>query len=582
MGRSPWPAAAATRPPGRQGRIWEREDGRSRLLPIAIILGAIGVVFVVGSLPPRPLLVTGANRSLAARTVRGAVHVHSTRSDGLGDKAAIAAAARRAGLQFVVFTDHGDGTRQPDLPAYVEGVLCLDAVEISTDNGHYIGIGAARSPYPLGGSGVSVVEDVRRLGGFGTAAHPTSNRRDLQWSDWEAPIDALEWLNTDSEWRNESRLHLAALIVPYLFRPAGALGRVLDRPETALLKWDDLIRRRRVLGIAGNDAHGGTGRRVEDESDRWSLRMPSYEASFRTFSTNVPLGQPLSGDAPADAAAIVDTLKAGRFYTEVDGVATGATLEFTARTSGASAEQGGLLNGEGAATFRAVAQLPPGAILVAYTNGQVVGESRTGTLEFSSDKQGGHRVEVHVPGAPGTPPVPWLVSNPIFRLPPAVEAPSPSGTVIRELKDPSWRIEKEEGSQGTVRNSQAGVEFTYRLREGSRASQFVALATDLTDVPEFDGVRFSVQSAAARRLSVQLRFSRDGEARWRKSVYVDSTRQVITVPVESLRRADGPPARPAVQRATSLLFVVDLTNAIPGDSGRIEIADVALVRFATQ
>jgi hypothetical protein len=546
--------------------------------PIAVVLAAIGVFVVVGTLPPKPIHVMGANSALLGRTVRGAVHIHSTRSDGLGDKASIAAAARRAGLQFVVLTDHGDGTRQPDSPAYVDGVLCVDGVEISTDDGHYMAIGAERSPYPLGGSGASVVEDVRRLGGFGIAAHPTSNRRDLQWSDWEAPIDALEWLNTDSEWRNESRVHLSALIVPYLFRPAGALSRVLDRPETALLNWDDLIQRRRVLGIAGNDAHGGIGGRVEDQSDRWSVRIPSYEASFRTFSTNVSLKQPLSGNASVDAAAILELLKAGRFYTEVDAVATGATLEFTGRTAEESVEQGSVLGGEGIATFRAAAQLPPGAVLVAYTNGEVVGESRTGTLEFKSDEQGGHRVEVHVTGAPGMPPVPWLVSNPIFRLPPTIDVPAPTGTVIRGLKEASWRIEKEEGSQGTVRTSETGVEFAYKLREGARVSQFVALATDLADVPEFDALRFSVQSVAPRRLSVQLRFSRDGDARWRKSVYVDSTRRVVTIPVEGLRRADGPPARPAVQRATSWLFVMDLTNAAPGDSGKFEMADVALVR----
>ena len=57
---------------------------------------------------------------MRARTVAGAFHVHSTRSDGIGDREAIAAAAARAGLQFVVITDHGDATRQPDPPAYMQ------------------------------------------------------------------------------------------------------------------------------------------------------------------------------------------------------------------------------------------------------------------------------------------------------------------------------------------------------------------------------------------------------------------------------------------------------------------------------
>ena len=40
-------------------------------------------------------------------------------------------AAARAGLKFVVFTDHGDATRPPNPPTYRSGVLCLDGVEVS-------------------------------------------------------------------------------------------------------------------------------------------------------------------------------------------------------------------------------------------------------------------------------------------------------------------------------------------------------------------------------------------------------------------------------------------------------------------
>ena len=37
----------------------------------------------------------------------------------------MAAAAARAGLKFVIFTDHGDGTNPPVAPEYIGGVLCL-------------------------------------------------------------------------------------------------------------------------------------------------------------------------------------------------------------------------------------------------------------------------------------------------------------------------------------------------------------------------------------------------------------------------------------------------------------------------
>ena len=90
-------------------------------------------------------------RAPPASTVRGAFHIHSDRSDGSGSVDAIAAAAARAGLQFIILTDHGDGTRAPDAPAYRSGVLTIDGVELNTTSGHYAAIGLPASPYPIAG-----------------------------------------------------------------------------------------------------------------------------------------------------------------------------------------------------------------------------------------------------------------------------------------------------------------------------------------------------------------------------------------------------------------------------------------------
>ena len=364
------------------------------------------VVLVVSAVPPPSVRVSGADTALAGRTISGAFHVHTTRSDGLGDKTAVAEAARRAGLKFVVLTDHGDATRTPDPPEYVAGVLCLDGVEISTNGGHYVAVGAQPSPYPLGGESAAVVEDVARLGGFGVAAHPLSPRAELAWSDWSAPIAGLEWLNADSEWRDESRGALTRALLGYVFRPAGALAGLFDRPETALSRWDAVTATRRVLAIAGHDAHGGIGRRIEDGSQGRSIRIPSYDATFRSFSTRAILERPLTGDAAADGAAVLDSLRSGRFFTVVDAIASGVvTLEFTGRTAAETVAQGSILGG-GAATFSARAAVPRGATLVAFRNGAEVSRREGGALEFESSESGAHRVEVHVAGAPGQPPVP--------------------------------------------------------------------------------------------------------------------------------------------------------------------------------
>ena len=106
-------------------------------------------------------------------------------------------------------------------------MLVIDAVEISTTGGHYVALGLPRAPYRLAGEPRDVVEDVARLGGFGIVAHPDSPKDDLRWRDWTLPFDGIEWLNADSEWRNEGTLGVAACPRHLLVaRPGNRRGRL--------------------------------------------------------------------------------------------------------------------------------------------------------------------------------------------------------------------------------------------------------------------------------------------------------------------------------------------------------------------
>ena len=168
------------------------------------VVTVIGIVLIGWwMLLPPPAQPTPAWQS-SSPIVRGAYHIHSDRSDGSGSVEDIAKAAADAGLKFIILTDHGDGTRTASPPAYLSGVLVIDAVEISTTRGHYAALGVAEAPYPIAGEPADVIEDVRRLGGFGFIAHPDSPRVSLAWQDFHARFDGLEWLNTDTGWRDES------------------------------------------------------------------------------------------------------------------------------------------------------------------------------------------------------------------------------------------------------------------------------------------------------------------------------------------------------------------------------------------
>ena len=535
------------------------------LLAALLLISLAGLPWPAGIIPP-------ADPVAARRFVRGAFHVHTSRSDGAGDVATVAAAAAAAGLQFVVLTDHGDGTRAPAPPRYVGGVLCLDGVEVSTDHGHLIAMDAAPAPYPLGGAAEAVAEDVARLGGYGVAAHPSSARATLRWSDESVAVSGIEWLNADSEWRDESRFRLARALAAYPFRPTAALVSLLDRPAESLAMWDRLAATRRVLGFAGHDAHGGVGRSMEQPSRR-RVPVPSYESSFRTFSTVVELDGALSGDAARDARAIADRLRGGRFYTEITSLGRGSALQFFAQSAQGRREQGSVFYGDGETVFSARTPAPEGATIVAYHNGAPIAQAIGGSLDFKSAAAGSYRVEVHTREAPGRPAVPWLASNPIFRHdPPAAWVEPPAPRLPLRLSETGWRVEHDPASSAAVAPADGGVRFDFQLGGGERRSQFAALVQDLPpDARTFDHIVLPLSAGRPMRLSVQLRFAQDAGGRWGRSIYLDAGPCTALVSVSRLRRIEGPGAMPAMRQATSLLLVADLVNARPGDGGSVAV-----------
>src|SRR5258708_34909046 len=84
-----------------------------------LALPAGSVLLFLFALPPRPAAIAPSRNGaeLAARTVPGAYHIPTPRSDGHGDRPVVASAAARAGLTFVTLPAHGDAPRPPDPPA---------------------------------------------------------------------------------------------------------------------------------------------------------------------------------------------------------------------------------------------------------------------------------------------------------------------------------------------------------------------------------------------------------------------------------------------------------------------------------
>ena len=444
--------------------------------------------------------------------------------------------------------------RTPAPPRYVAGVLCIAAVEISTADGHYAALGLAPPPYPLAGEGRDVAEDVARLGGFGIAAHPDSAKATLRWRAWDAAVDGVEWFNADSQWRDESRWRLLPALLQYPLRPAETVVSLFDRPVDALAQWDGLTATRRVVGLAAADAHARLGfkGKADPYDESLYIPVPSYEAVFRAFSIRAELDTPLSGDAARDAELVLGAIRNGRIYTVFDGLAGPAVLDFTAASSARRVRQGGWLAGEGI-QFHGTANVPTGGTLVLLRDGEEVARTNGPALTHASDRPGAYRLEARLPGAPGAPALPWIVSNPIY-LGPGYAGTAASRAETPASADPpwhagAWHVERDAASTGEFQSSDtadgAASAFTFTLA-ATAVSPFVALVTnDAGGVRE--ATRFSFRAHASRpvRISVQARCD-DGSAaaqRWVRSVYLDQTPREVTVAFADMRVAGTRRAR---------------------------------------
>ena len=565
---------------------------RLLLVPIVLIVALAALTAVV--LPPAAIAPVPATFQLSWPVVRGAFHVHSQRSDGTGTLDEIAAEAAAAGLQFVIITDHGNGVRDPEPPAYRSGVLCLDGVEISTDLGHFAALDLPRAPYPIAGHPRDVIDDVHRLGGFGYAAHPGSPKPELHWGDWEAPIDGLEWLNADSEWRDELWGSLGRGILTYWFRPAETLAGLLDRPADVLQQWDRLALTRRVSGIAGADAHARLGYRQSTEpyEDRVLARAPSYRASFEAFANHVVLDGPFTGNATVDSTTLLAALRQGRTFTSIDGIAKLSAFELKATTGGAFARPGEYLEPAGPVAIEARIAAPEGTTLVLLKDGAPIYDSVGPAMRLDVGEQpGAYRIEARLPRALTRSSVPWLLTNPIYvglrgaHARAATAAALPPATTRAGFATGQWRAEAGEGSTsvltpGPLADGTPALEWRFALAGGPRAEQYAAVHFPVDQrLAGHDRLQFRVQSDRPHRLWVQIRAPGDGGGeRWGRSFYVDGTLREMEFRFSEFRPLGQHSERPPLDRMDSVLFVIDTLNTLPGTSGVLRFPDLWLAK----
>lgn len=337
----------------------------------------------------------------------GAIHMHTTYSDGSGSVEDLALAAHKAGLRWIIITDHDTLAGLPQA-GWLHDVLVIVGHEITPDRNHFLALNTAHvidnrmQPQDF-------VDAVYASGGFGIIAHPdervASDFKDIyRWEDWSVdgpreranrPVGIELW-NIMSDWgehltqRNKEMLVLA----PHL-------GLSAPTPET-MAWWDRLnIQGKRTFGIGGVDAHAFK-RKVP-----WGeITVLPYDWIFGTLTNYLLLERPLDSDAYTATHQVYAALAAGQSYfvNRLHGDCPDLLFEAVRREQRFGI--GANLNlKEGPVTFQA--QMLPDAELQLIHNGEVLIYS-LGKLRHTITKPGVYRLEGHRKGKP------WLYSNPIY------------------------------------------------------------------------------------------------------------------------------------------------------------------------
>ena len=343
----------------------------------------------------------------------GNLHIHTTYSDGTANHAEIAEAAARAGLNFIITTDHNLWVQ--DVEGYYDRVLLLVGEESHNirrhpQRNHLLIYGAERelSPYSFGNS-QTLINKATEKDGFCFLAHPVEKGSPVKggyapipWVDWPVKkITGLEIWNYMSEFKGLLWSYLPTLI--YAFRPDWGIRAPYKK---TLQLWDELLAKgKKIAAIGGADAHASN-----EQLGPFKRVIFPYEYLFRCVNTHILTKGALTGDLARDKGAIYAALKAGRTWVGYDLPHSTRGFSFVIQSGSAQATVGDELKRLGAINVRI--ELPAAGKIHLLRDGNKIKQGTGTSLSYTSAEPGIYRVEVYRRFRGRQ--VGWIFSSPIY------------------------------------------------------------------------------------------------------------------------------------------------------------------------
>jgi hypothetical protein len=345
---------------------------------------------------------------------QGVIHVHSSLGGhSTGTFAELIAAAKTNQLDFVIMTEHPQAefdTSALTLSGMHAGILFLNGNEVATASGDRLLLipGSANAASMSMQTTQEVISKQKAAGGLTFAGYPAESQT---WQTSSA--DGVEVYNL---FTNARQYNAFVAVFDSLWSYHGAadlmFANFFARPAENLKRWDEgmSVGRRKLIAIAGNDAHSNVGLSVNDASGKqWlGVKLDPYERSFRTVRTHVLIKK----DKGLTREALLEAIAQGHCYISFDlfGNAKGFAFATIGGFVGIMGDETPLLGG-----LRLRAAAPHPCRFVLFKNGVVAGEQSGTAVEFAVDTPGTYRVEAYLDSLPfpanGQP---WIISNPIY------------------------------------------------------------------------------------------------------------------------------------------------------------------------
>jgi hypothetical protein len=338
----------------------------------------------------------------------GVIHIHSNYSDGTKTIDEIAGIGEKAGLDFLMFTDHN--TLQPLHDGHQRfhgriAVLIGYEIEDVNDENHYLAFGL-NDILPRHLKASQYVEEVRKAGGLGIIAHPDEIRNafvrypSFPWNSWDAEgFDGLEIWNHMSAWMESLRpINMLKMAI----MPRRSLRGPTDR---VLKKWDEIAKERMVAGVGSADVHAHLYRKGPIR-----LTIFPYKVQFRSIRTHLLLERPLSEDIIEARDQIFDAIRNCRVFVSNFRWGDARGFEFRARSDNGVYHIGDTVPFSDGLNLHL--RSPKKADVRLIKDGEVYFRDLCDSFSIPVPSPGLYRVELRIGGRG------WIFSNHIRILPP--------------------------------------------------------------------------------------------------------------------------------------------------------------------